>query len=61
MMSCWKIFCSVRDKESETDKPPRRVEYHEMMNLKKTMKKALETEKKALNESDEEILEEIEI
>jgi hypothetical protein len=32
-----------------------------MMNLKKTMKKALETEKKALNESDEEILEEIEI
>ena len=61
-MSCWRIFYSVRDKESETDKPPR-VEYHEMMNLKKTMKKALETEKKARNdgESDEEILEEIEL
>jgi hypothetical protein len=59
MMSCWKIFCSVRDKESETDKPPR-VEYREMMNLKKTMKKALETEKKALDE-EMEYLEEIEI
>lgn len=59
MMSCWKIFCSVRDKESKTNKLPR-VEYKEMTEFKKTMKKALETEKKALDD-DMEDLEEIEI
>ncbi len=59
MMSCWKIFCSVRDKDSKTNKLPR-VEYKEMTELKKTAKKALETEKKALDE-DMEYLEEIEI
>ena len=58
-MSCWKIFCSVRDKESKTNKLPR-VEYKEMTELKKTMKKALETEKKALDE-EMEYLDEIEI
>jgi len=58
-MSCWKIFCSVRDKDSKTNKLPR-VEYKEMTELKKTAKKALETEKKALDE-DMEYLEEIEI
>ena len=59
MMSCWKIFCSVRDKESKTDKLPR-VEYKEMTVFKKTMKKALETEKKARDE-EMEYFEEIEI
>ena len=59
MMGCWKIFCSVRDKDSKTIKLPR-VEYKEMTVLKKTAKKALETEKKALDE-DMEYLEEIEI
>ena len=53
-MSCWKIFCSVRDKDSKTNKLPR-VEYKEMMEFKKTMKKALETEKKALDDDLEEI------
>tara|TARA_X000000368_G_C22872798_1_gene641685 strand:- start:445 stop:624 length:180 start_codon:yes stop_codon:yes gene_type:complete len=59
MMSCWKIFCSVRDKDSKTNKLPR-IEYKEMIEFKKTMKKALETEKKALDD-DMEDLEEIEI
>jgi len=59
MMNCWKIFCSVRDKDSKTNKPPR-VEYKEMTEFKKTIKKALETEKKALDD-DMECLEEIEI
>ncbi len=58
-MSCWKIFCSVRDKDSKTNKLPR-IEYKEMIEFKKTMKKALETEKKALDD-DMEDLEEIEI
>ena len=59
MMSCWKIFCSVRDKDRKTNKLPR-VEYKEMIEFKKTEKKALETEKKAPDEETE-YLEEIEI